>query len=387
VASLFAFPVAVFVVEILAALMLPSRTLAGSYPKDDRARVAVLVPAHDESQGILPTLQDLKEQLRGGKILVVADNCSDGTAAVAAAAGVEVIERNDPQRPGKGYALAFGLEHLRADPPDIVIVIDADCRVATGTISQLVKSCLMQRRPAQAVDLMTAPDNSSINYRVAEFAWRVKNWVRPLGLSNLNLPCQLMGTGMAFPWELISSVDLATGSVVEDLKLGLDLSSVGYSPVFCLSAKVISHFPSSSTGAQTQRERWEKGHVRTILSKAPALVYQSLIQGNTELLALTLDLIIPPLSLFSILLVSMCLVSGLAVLFGTSSTAFLISAASLIAFAAAIFVCWLYYGRDILPLRATPLIASYIVGKIAIYKSFSKSANTRWIRADRTKRE
>ena len=53
----------------------------------------------------------------------------------------------------------------------------------------------------QILDLMTAPEDSPINYRVAEFAWRVNNWVRPLGLAALGLPCQLMGTGMAFPWD------------------------------------------------------------------------------------------------------------------------------------------------------------------------------------------
>ena len=76
----------------------------------------------------------------------------------------------------------------------------------------------------QALDLMKAPDQSVINFQVAEFAWRVKNWVRPLGLSALGLPCQLMGTGMAFPWNVVRSAKLASGQVVEDLNLGLELA-------------------------------------------------------------------------------------------------------------------------------------------------------------------
>ena len=64
----------------------------------------------------------------------------------------------------------------------------------------------------------------------------MKNWVRPLGLSNLNLPCQLMGTGMAFPWELIRSANLASGSIVEDTKLGLELAS-GRTPASVLSRR------------------------------------------------------------------------------------------------------------------------------------------------------
>jgi hypothetical protein len=72
-------------------------------------------------------------------------------------------------------------------------------------------------RPVQALYLMMAPADSQINYKVAEFAWRVKNWLRPLGLRALGLPCQLMGTGMAFPWEVIRRADLASASLVEDL--------------------------------------------------------------------------------------------------------------------------------------------------------------------------
>ena len=107
--------------------------------------------------------------------------------------------------------MAWGLRHLGMDPPDIVIIVDADCRLADSAIDRLAAACAVTHRPVQALDLMTAPDESPINFRVAEFAWRLKNWVRPLGLRALGLPCQLMGTGMAFPWDLIRSADLASG--------------------------------------------------------------------------------------------------------------------------------------------------------------------------------
>ena len=41
-------------------------------------------------------------------LLVVAGNCTDDTAVVAAASGAEVIDRNDPEKKGKAYALASG---------------------------------------------------------------------------------------------------------------------------------------------------------------------------------------------------------------------------------------------------------------------------------------
>ena len=173
----------------------------------------------------MPTIDDIKEQLNAGdRLIVIADNCNDDTAAVALAAGAETIERNEPSKIGKGYALDYAVSHLALNPPAIVISIDADCRLSNGTIDCLARTCQAARRPIQALDLMTAPAGSPINYRVGEFAWRLKNWVRPLGLSALGLPCHLMGTGMAFPWELICSASIASGALVEDIKLGLDMT-------------------------------------------------------------------------------------------------------------------------------------------------------------------
>ena len=73
-------------------------------------RTTVLIPAHNEGVGILPTIRDIQAQLGpNDSILVVADNCTDDTAAIVGAAGVEVAVRTDPVRRGKGYALEFGV--------------------------------------------------------------------------------------------------------------------------------------------------------------------------------------------------------------------------------------------------------------------------------------
>ena len=188
----------------------------------------------------------------------------------------------------------------------------------------------MTHRPVQALDLMIAPDESPINSRVAEFAWRVKNWVRPLGLRALGLPCQLMGTGMAFPWDVICSADLASGLIVEDLKLGLDLALAGNSPIFCPSACVTSDFPSSVEGVQSQRLRWEQGHIGMILTTAPRLIFAAIVRANVDLLALAFDVAVPPLSLLGMLVMGMLLVAGMATLLGISSAAMFVSSVSLV---------------------------------------------------------
>ncbi len=81
----------------------------------------------------------------------------------------------------------------------------------------------------------------------------------------------LMGTGMAFPWPVVARTDLATGHIVEDMKLGVDLASKGLAPLYCPEAEVVSYFPDSSQGFKTQRTRWEHGHLGLILAEAPNL--------------------------------------------------------------------------------------------------------------------
>jgi cellulose synthase/poly-beta-1,6-N-acetylglucosamine synthase-like glycosyltransferase len=383
--------VAVFFVEVIAALTVGRRfnALSSATNSNIAARIAVLVPAHNESDGLLPTLEDIKRQLRSGdEVLVVADNCTDDTAAVAKAAGAEVIERHDPVQRGKGYALDFGIQHLSAAPPDILIMIDADCRIAADAIARLTRLCAMTHRPVQALYLMTAPANSRINHQVAEFAWRVKNWLRPLGLWALGLPCQLMGTGMAFPWEVIRSVDLANGWLVEDLKLGLDLASQGYPPLFCPSALVSSQFGSSAKAARTQRERWERGHISMILTTAPQSFRRAVADRNWNLLALTLDLAVPPLSLLAMLVIGIVCITAICALLGFSLSALIVSGAALTAFVLAAFLAWLKCGRDVVPLGTVLSIPLYILGKLGLYriKIFNKT-DARWIRTDRTESE
>lgn len=387
VTVVFAIPVTVFLIEIVAGCVLPQRNWMTPPSRDRYLRCAVLVPAHNESTGLLPTLTDISAQLRAAdRLLVIADNCTDDTASVAAMAGAVVVVRNEPGRKGKGYALACGLYHLREDPPDIVIVIDADCRVADGAIDRLIATCEVTRRPVQGVFEMIAHDESPITFRVAEFAWRVKNWLRPLGLHALGLPCQLMGSGMAFPWSVIRSAQLASGSIVEDLKLGLDLVLTGNPPVFCPFRTVTSELPFSIKGAQTQRLRWERGHIGLILTAAPRLVFLSIMRADLYLLALALDLAVPPLTLLAVLTLGMLVVASVGTLLGLSPIAMLISIVSLVGLTGAVFISWLKCGRDILPPGTITPMASYVIGKFPIYRQIIlRRSRSEWIRTDRKK--
>jgi cellulose synthase/poly-beta-1,6-N-acetylglucosamine synthase-like glycosyltransferase len=384
IAACLAVPTAVFVIEICAASFLARRHQAPPTARR-RGTVAVLIPAHDEAKGILATLNDIRPQLRPtDRLLVVADNCSDDTAAIAASGGAEVTVRSDPSKIGKGYALDWGINYLASSPPDIVIMIDADCRVTMGTIAHLATACEQEQRPVQSLNLMTAPAGAAINHQVAEFAWRVKNWVRPMGLNALGLPCQLMGTGMAIPWKLIRKANLSSGLIVEDLKLGLELASAGHYPQFCPSAVVTSTFPNSIEGAKAQRQRWEQGQIGLIFSQALPLIFLAIKRRDIRLLVLILDLLVPPLSLFVMILAASILVNLLAILIDFSFNALLISTSCLGMVILAIVLAWFKYGRDILPAKSLGQVPVYFASKFRLYLGALLGHRiSLWTRADR----
>ncbi|NWG71978.1 MAG: glycosyltransferase [Parvularculaceae bacterium] len=345
--------------------------------------IAVLVPAHDEESMIAATVEALRGQLReGDRLVVVADNCGDGTAAAAAKAGAEVVERRDATRRGKGYALQFGLDALRADPPEIVCIVDADCLACPGAIVAVAGAAARTQRPAQALYLMGAPAGSSARFAVSAFAWLLMNRVRMAGLYALFDSARLNGTGMAIPWKLLASRNLASGEIVEDLVLGLDLAEAGAAPVFCVDAVVRSEFPSTDEAAARQRARWEHGSLRVAIRRAPRLVVRGLLTGDLRLAALAADCLIPPLALFAAALVGSALLALCAAAIGAGAS-LLLAVAAFALFGAATALAWFVHGRDALPPRELPRVVSYLLGKVKVYGRDARQSTKTWTRTDR----
>ncbi len=374
----------VFVLQVVAAI-LPARAAPARSPAHPvRARIAVLVPAHDEAGGIARTLATVLPQLHAAdRVLVVADNCSDDTAPIARAAGAQVVERHHETERGKGFALAFGVDALRADPPGLVVILDADCDLAPGALDALADCVLASDRPAQALYLMTAPADARLPRRIAQFAWRVRNWVRPAGWRRLGLPCQLMGAGMAFTWPMLREAPLANASIVEDMKLGIVLGAAGRPPVFCPRALVTSAFPESAAGTASQRTRWEHGHLEMILRELPGLLGAAWRRRDGRLLGMALDLCVPPLALLSALLVSGSVAAGLVSWWIGSPALGLAYGLLLAVFGVAVLLAWWARGRDLVRFLELLSIPLYIAAKVPVYVRFVVRRERRWVRTDR----
>jgi cellulose synthase/poly-beta-1,6-N-acetylglucosamine synthase-like glycosyltransferase len=380
-AVLLLFPAAVVFFQVLMAVTrvhVPP-TLVG-----ERGRVAVIMPAHNEATIIDRALRAIILQLgQADRLIVVADNCSDDTAAVAARERVEVLVRTDLARRGKGYALDFGVRQLESDPPDLVIIIDADCLPAAGAVETLARLCTSTSRPIQALYLMHAAEDAPLNMRAAEFAWVIKNHIRPEGMHRMGLPCQMMGTGMAIPWARIKTANLATGNIVEDLKLGIDLALAGALPLFCPDALVSSEFPTSLDGAQGQRTRWEHGHLNVILTEAPRLLLKSIYPPNIGLLSFAIDLSVPPMALLTLLVgATWCATALFAALTHELFPLALTSAAATL-IGLSVLLSWARYGRSIISFGSLMLGVVYPLLKLPLYGRFLVARQLEWVRSKR----
>lgn len=380
-------PTLVLFVEILGALS------AKSDEREGRAGgaagcLAVVVPAHNESVGIIPTLQDLGQELGAGdRLIVVADNCNDDTAAVAAAHGANVLVRNQPDRRGKGYAMAWAIAHLAEDPPDFVLFVDADCRVQSGFVAKVREFCQQGGQPVQALYLMTPPAGAQGNYAVAEFAWRLKNWVRPLGLRYFGRPVQLMGTGMMFPWRVIKSAPLASGNLVEDLKLGLDLAIAGTPARFLPSVRVTSEFAATTRGAEEQRQRWIQGHLAMIGCYVPRMLLSALKRRDGDVFFLALDLLVPPLSALVLVAGGMLVATICLAMLGWAWLPALVALLNVALLTVSLALAWRRFGQDVLPPEHIGSATRQILRRFGIVRRLFGGRAAGWVRTDRGKPE
>ncbi len=379
---LLAIPVTVLTLQIVFSL-LPYR--ARTLSKQSHATIAVLIPAHNEQQGIVATLESVRNQLKAGdRMIVIADNCTDQTAAVAREYGAIAIERHDAVKRGKGYALDFGIRYLENQaPPDVVIIVDADCLLADNALATITQKAIEKNRPVQALYLMRSPAGASLKTKIAEFAWTVKNWTRALGPHQLRLPCQLMGTGMAFPWALLQQANLASGHIVEDLKLGLDFAEQHRAPVFCPEALVTSVFPLNNEGVNSQRTRWEHGHLGMIATEGPALLFKSLLTFNGSLLVLVLDMCVPPLALLVLMALVLAVIAAIAIAITGLLLPWLFAIGLLLVLGFAVLAAWVKFGKHILSLSSLAYAPLYMLAKIPLYMRFLVKRQVEWVRSKR----
>jgi cellulose synthase/poly-beta-1,6-N-acetylglucosamine synthase-like glycosyltransferase len=346
--------------------------------------IAVIMPAHNEEAIIDRTIDAILSQLPpNGRLLVVADNCTDSTARVACLAGAEVAVRSDASLIGKGFALDHGLRLMSGDPPQVVVFVDADCVVTQGSLEILAKRCASTGRPAQARYSMLAPPSARPADKISQLAWVIKTLVRPLGSARLGLPCQLMGSGMALPFETARELNLATGHLAEDQKFAAELAMMGKAPFFCPQAHVLSQFPEGDSAKRQQRTRWQHGHLAIIGEFLLPMTARAISTGNLRLLAFTLDLCIPPLSLLVLLLLATAVTTSVWFAATGFAAPLIVSSASLACLAIATGASWWRLGREAVSLRELTALPAYCLLRFASFLRYFVNRQIEWIKTER----
>ncbi|WP_404711195.1 glycosyltransferase family 2 protein [Sphingomonas sp. MMS24-J13] len=350
----------------------------------DASRIALIIPAHNEESGVRAAVAAILAVIPPAvRVLLVAHNCSDRTAEEARAAGAEVTVLDRPDQRGKGYALAHGRAVLTADPPAVAILIDADCVPEPGTIEQIAATAHATGRAVQAAYLFGSRPVDAPMVQISNFALLVKNLVRQRGGRRLGAPALMTGSGMAFPWATFSTLDLATGNIVEDLAIGIELVRAGQPPLFDEGGLVWST-PSSEKGTQTQRSRWEGGFLATARTMALPLVGEGLRRGSWSLFWMGLHLLTPPLTLLLMANVALVAVLGVIAALGGPSTAFAVLAGLMALIVLAVLAAWAVAGRRVLSGRVLARLPLYMLWKIALYrKIIRKDEKPAWVRTER----
>lgn len=255
--------VAMLLLSAIAAVFAPRRTKT---PAEPESRFLIVIPAHDERVGIAGTVESCRSQdyppERFG-VLVIADNCSDDTAEIAAKAGAEVVERRHETKRTKGYALEYLIERLmesgRFDALDALVIIDAD---SIATPDLLRKFDAMIRDGADWIQAYYTVANADASWRtrLMTYAFSLINGVNPLGHYRLGFSSPLHGNGMCFTTRGLKRVPWKSYGLVEDYEYSWVVRMAGERIAFLPDAAVkATMLERGGEAAANQRRRWEFG--------------------------------------------------------------------------------------------------------------------------------
>jgi len=262
-------------------------------------RFDVIIPAHNEEAGIIASVRSvcaIDWPADRFKVVVVADNCTDATAEVAAQAGAQVLVRSNAEQRGKGYALAYAFGDSRERGwADAVVVIDADSRVSANLL-EAIAARMERGEGAVQVHYGVSNIHTSWRTRLMAIAMAAFHRVRSRGRERLGLSCGIRGNGWAVKHTLLQQVPYASFSLTEDIEFGIELGMHGLRVAYADEAHCNGEMVSGGSNARSQRRRWEEGRMAILRSRTLPLLKHAAIGRSLLCLDLALDLLVLPLS-------------------------------------------------------------------------------------------
>lgn len=283
----------------LLALTVLSAPLAALPPSRRELRFDVIVPAHNEEQVIAAAVASLRSvdwPQDKFRVVVVADNCTDATAAIASRAGAHVLQRQDPENRGKGYALDYAFKASRARKwADAVVVVDADAQVSSNILEAFAQRI---ERGDQAIQAHYGVSNTNASWRtrllsIAKAAFHI---VRSRARERLKVSCGIRGNGWCVTHSVLDRVPYQAFSLTEDLEYGIALGMAGFRVAYADEAHSDAEMVSGEKASRKQRQRWEQGRFMLMRTKTLPLLTRAARNRSGVCLDLALDLLVLPLS-------------------------------------------------------------------------------------------
>ena len=257
-------------------------------PASGHARLLVLIPAHNEELLLEPCVRSLCSQRYPSSHLsavVVADNCTDGTAAVARSAGALCLERTDLERKGKPRAIAWALDQIDYRSYNAMIIIDADTVVDPDFARHIGRVPDIRTKAVQPYNGIRNPGDSALTRMGAVFTTiRYALQFRLKSAAGLNLP--LMGNGMCVGTDVLAERGWTAFSICEDWEAYAQLTARGVAIEACLDARLYSQEARSLRQSESQRRRWAAGKMSILGSVTWPLVTSKKISFHQKLDAL-----------------------------------------------------------------------------------------------------
>ncbi len=289
------------------------RTRAPRTARAETIRLAVVVPAHDEDLTIARTVQSLLaagcsahvahpagETAAGAweaSIFVVAHNCSDATAKMAAGAGARVIELNDPRQRGKGAALRCGFEAARRAGANAFLAIDADSVVSPNLIRATCAALEAGAAATQCRYELELPPTGPFRLldRLRALAFRGINVLRARGRAGLGFSAGVFGNGFALTAGTLERVPFSVNSICEDLEYHIRLVCAGLRVSWVEDASVFAPLARARSAQATQEARWEGGRFH-VATRATGQLLAAVFGGNWRVLEMLAEAWSLPLS-------------------------------------------------------------------------------------------
>ncbi|MCC6160307.1 MAG: glycosyltransferase family 2 protein [Deltaproteobacteria bacterium] len=373
----FAFAAARHAVFSLVALVVRH---SGARPHEPRTRFTVLIPAHNEEAGVGRTISAAREidyPAHMFEIVVLADNCDDGTADVARRAGVNVVERRDPRKRGKGFALDWFISGRTWGEGDALVCLDADSVVDADYLRAL-DAAIQDGAPAvQGYNGARDPGRSSLA-ALSTLTNTMKNAGTYAGRARLGLPAPLMN-GWCLTGRVLRNCGWMSFSVAEDFEQTLRLAILGVYPRFVDSVAVRSEKASSFAKAAGQRKRWSGGQAQVAKTLGRYARRKAIRERSWSLWELTMDVVLPGYAINAAALIALALGACRFVL----PWVWLASCVGLLMIAVATFVGVVKTRPRSAVIRGLALAPFFVVWKVLLAISARIRPPKTWHRADR----